>query len=495
MNFIKTRRLLYSNPRLLGRNTILLILALSLWEVPFVRSQTNNNILAKVGEKEITVEDFLQRSELTIRPNNYKNKNVTLNNLISEKILALEAEQNKESLIPAIQNELKGIKEQLMRDKLYYDEAFNKVELDSSEIKNTYRLSTREYELEFYTISDDSMKLRIEEILESAPELTNQIFKDLEEIVGKKPIHKIKYLDPDDELINQAFFKTLLDTGDVIGPIRLSNGNYILARVMNWADYPIIGPADQQTRWNEVKDKMHEMEANKLWYSFIGNVMKGKKIEFDKNSFKLLSDLAYKYYWQNIDADSLNIRISEIPIPETKVNLDSPFFKIDNTVWTISDFKNELKYHPLVYRKKYSDIVDFRQEFKYAIVDMMRDYYLTQEAYKRSLDNSPDINKTIGTWKDAFLANEYMKSICGMAVEEGIVNKSDYSSRTKYWESYLGRLQIKYSDVIWINLEELKKISLSNVDFVAMRPGVPYPLPVPRFPMFIPSGNINYAEK
>ena len=102
-----------------------------------------------------------------------------------------------------------------------------------------------------------------------------------------------------------------------------------------------------------------------------------------------------------------------------------------------------------------------------------------------------DINKTIETWRDAYVANEYMKSICNSAVEEGIVSEDDYSGRTKYWESYLGDLQKKYSDSIWINYDEFNKISLININFVAMRPGVPYPVPIPGFPTLIPSGNLD----
>ncbi len=59
---------------------------------------------------------------------------------MAEKILALEAEHDDKLLLnPSFQGRLKGIKEQLMRDKLYTEVAFKKVELDSQEIKNAYR--------------------------------------------------------------------------------------------------------------------------------------------------------------------------------------------------------------------------------------------------------------------------------------------------------------------------------------------------------------------
>ena len=42
-------------------------------------------ILAQIGEKKISVREFKERSELTIRPPNFKDKKTTLNNLIAEK--------------------------------------------------------------------------------------------------------------------------------------------------------------------------------------------------------------------------------------------------------------------------------------------------------------------------------------------------------------------------------------------------------------------------
>jgi hypothetical protein len=65
------------------------------------RSQPDERILARIGDKQISVKEFLERSELTVRPGPFKNKNISLNNLISEKILALEAEHNNNRLSPA----------------------------------------------------------------------------------------------------------------------------------------------------------------------------------------------------------------------------------------------------------------------------------------------------------------------------------------------------------------------------------------------------------
>jgi hypothetical protein len=478
---------------------VLLVSTLSLLQITFAQSKSEDGILAQIGEKKISVEEFLQRSELTPRPNNFKGKSVTLNNLITEKLLALEAGLDRKlSPSPALQGKLRGIKEQLMRDRLYEEVAYNKVELDSDEVKNVYRASMREYELEFYTIHHKELAERIGAAIDSVPQLSDETFKEVEQILGKKPLHEVSYKDPDDKVIHEALFTSLLDTGSVVGPLRLGNGDFIMMKVVDWVDYPLISGEDQQIRWKKVQEKLHETKAVKLWRSFQTNTMKGKTIEFERNTFNAVSNLAMGYFFKKRESDSLDFQHPElpmIPIGGSEVDPRTPFFTIDSTVWTLDDFKKELVAHPLVFRTQDLSEGNFREQFKLAIVDMVGDYYLTKEAYRRSLDNSEKINRELEMWEDSFLAIGQERSILKSAAERGIIDEHDNASKLKYLESYLLDLQKKYGSSIWINREELGKISLTNVDFFAWRPGVPHPVAVPAFPILIDSENLGYASR
>jgi hypothetical protein len=460
------------------------------------KKQSDEIILAQIGEKEISVKEFLHRSELTIRPDNFKDKKTTLNNLISEKILAVEAESNgKLPDNPGLQATLKGIKEQAMRDKLYDKVAFKKVEVDSQEVRDAYHSSMREYELEFYTIQNTELAQKIIAVLDSVPELTDDIFKELEENVGRKPVHKVNYKDPDDEVIHESLFAKPLELGSVVGPLRVSNGDYILMKVLNWVDYPLISGQDQQARWKKVTEKIHRAKAGKLWHSYQANIMRGKRIVFEKQPFSILSNWAMNKYLSSNENDSLNFQLTEIPSNVPEINLETQFFTIDNKAWTANDFKKELMSHPLVFRTKYLNRDNFAEQFKLAILDMMRDHFVTQEAYQHSLDKSDDVRRTVQMWKDSYLAFSQQKSIINSALQQGIINENDDTGMRRYWESYLLRLQKKYSSSIRINYEALDKISLTNVDFFAIRPGVPYPIAVPAFPTLFLSENLDYAKR
>lgn len=465
---------------------------------PSAQLLKNDVTLAKIGNKEISLDDFLYRSEFTVRPLRFKNKKTTLNNLISEKILAIEAEKSNTKLL---QNQvfigrLKGIKEQLMREKLYEIKADKKVVVDSNAVLQKYKTSRREYEVEFFVIGNDSASEAIGETLRRYPGSSDSIFKSLEKKINKKPTQNVKYLDNNDENISDALFSSLLDTGAVVGPVKLHNGENILMRVKDWKDEILFSGEDQRIRWNKIAEKIHQTKALNLWDDYMLEVMKDKRIDYNNEVFFKLAGLAYQYYLdKNLPPDSVELRLNEIPKLDEAIDLKSPFFTIDGNTWTVKDFKQELVSHPLVYRARYIDQKTFNKQFLYAIADMVRDHYLNIEAYKMHLDTLKEINKTVGIWRDSFLAIDQEKNIVDAALEKGIIRKEDNIGKLKYWESYLTSLQERYSDSIEINFKEYNKIKLTKIDVIAFKPGAPFPTIVPGFPIFISSENLEYIKK
>lgn len=453
-----------------------------------------NDTLAIVGNKIITVHDSRERSEFTVRPQNFKNKNITLNNLILEKILSLETGHDaKSTLNPGIHAFLKGIKEQEMRAQLYYKVAYNKVKPDTAELKKAYKLSTREYELEFYRLPNKKFANRVDSAIHSSPEKSDSLFKEIEDILGKKPVHTTKFNDDDDDAIHKSLYTDTINLETVLGPIKLSDGSYIVMKVLKWTDYPLITGEEQQARWNEVNDIVHLRKAGEQWRSFQADVMKGKRLEFDKHTFDKLSKWAMERYLATKKSDSMNVLPAELEIKKPDINFDTPLFTFDDKTWTLQEVREIIRSHPLVYRTTELDSSNFRQQFKYAIIDLMRDYSLTKVAYKRSLDKDENVKNTINMWKDSFLADNKAKAIVDEGEEQGVVDKNDQSQLSKFWNSRVDELKKKYGQSIWINYSLLDRIELTKIDMIAMKPGFPFPMEVPHFPAYTVSGNLDYA--
>jgi len=140
------------------------------------------------------------------------------------------------------------------------------------------------------------------------------------------------------------------------------------------------------------------------------------------------------------------------------------------------------------------DSTIFRQQFSLAFIDLMRDYYLTKAAYKRSLDKHKEVKNTVNMWKDSFLASNKAKNIVDEAAEQGMVNKSDQRALSEFWNSKVDSLKNKYGYKIWINRALLARLDLTKIDMITMKPGFPYPLEVPQFPALAPSGNLDYIK-
>jgi hypothetical protein len=458
----------------------------------FVRP-SNNEALATVGGKIITVKDFRKRSEFTVRPDNFKNKEITLNNLILEKILALEAEQaQNHHLNSGSQAALDGIKEQEMREQLYYREAFEKVKLSPEEVREAYALATREYEVEFYRLPNKKFAERVQEVMRNSPEGSARLFKEIEETLGRQPLHTVKFQDDDDDAIHKALFTTLVDTGTVIGPLQLGDGGYIVIKVQKWVVYPLISGEEQQAHWNKVSDILRNRRAAKQWRAYQMGVMKGKRLEFNKQAFEVLSSWALDSYFKQKQSDSLHLP----PVIDGKISeidRSKQFFVLDKKVWTIDDFRNVIRTHPLVYRTTALDSANFSKQFKLAVIDLMRDYYLTKAAYKNKLDTHEEVMNTVTIWKDSFLSTGIQKSIIDSGLAKGIFKVDDQRGRSEYWNAQLDALQKKYSKSIWINHELLKSVKLTKIDMIAMKPGFPYPLEVPQFPLLKASDNLKYA--
>jgi hypothetical protein len=455
-------------------------------------SKDNSTILIELGSKKITSQDILQRAELTVRPGNIKTLNAILNNLIVEKLFAIEAgDTNILSNNESFRSYIKGLKEQKMRELLYERIAVHKVKLDPDEIQTYYNLSQRVYHTEFFTVNNSQLIEKINNRIQKNSESRNKIFEEIAQ-TGIGSEHVIKWKDHDHDEIHGALFSKPLNVGHVLGPIRLSNDQSIMIKITNISIYPVIGQEDAMLRMNEVKEKLNEIKAKSYWNTYKKELMQGKQIKFEKNIFNQIVNLylaANKELKEsslpgslNSDKDHSDYLSSLKQIDEL---LDQPFFKVDNQVWTVEDFKKAIMSHPLVYRQKQIPPSEFAMSFKIAIADLITDHYLNQEAYRKSLDKNYRVKKKAELWSDALIAkyhlDKYMDSnVCNYTNKQN----SNYV-KLKTLDAYLHSLSKKYESQIKINTEAFKEIQLTEIPLFAIRPGLPYPVVVPEFPNYM----------
>ena len=118
----------------------------------------SENILAKVGDKTITVNDYIKRCEYVPRPaycrgDNYIHKKIALNSLIAEKLLALEFEKLNYLTTESQRAIITGQKEQAMRHLMLKRFGYEQVKIDTNQIIYLAKISKRKYELRFVTLN------------------------------------------------------------------------------------------------------------------------------------------------------------------------------------------------------------------------------------------------------------------------------------------------------------------------------------------------------
>lgn len=462
------------------------------------RKDKDNPILAKIGGRTITVNEFKYRSEFTIRPKYLSKKGVELNkilldNLIAEKIFAIEAGDTcRLARSKPFNAYLQGIQEQNMREELYFKAAYNKAKVDTNEIKRLYRFAGREYRVAFYSLLKDQLAQKITKQIAVDPKSANAVFDELGG--GKKtPEQNVSWKEAEQEPIFDALFTHPVRQDTVIGPLRLGKNYYVIMKVLDWKDEIALGE-DVLKRWNDAAEKAKKRKSNALWNGILEKWMLGKSIDFNPPVFRKLADLSYTLYAAEGDSQKKDIigdffnkskDVSQIDMfGNEETFLKSPFMTFDGKTWTVEEFRNELAVHPLVYRTKNFTKKNFPQEFRKAVADWIRDRCLTREAYKNNLQKKDSVKRNTLMWRDAMIASwERDERLSRLAKEHRVEGQSD--KLTKVYGTYMDSLMKAYSGRISINTEELKKIELTGSDMVAFKPGVPYPYAVPTFMEFI----------
>jgi hypothetical protein len=474
--------------------------------------QPQENILVNIDNKAtISVEEFIQRAEYTPRPafckgNTYIQKKVILNSLIAEKLLALEAGDKS----PLFKNDeflgfLKGRREQAMRQWMHHVEATDKVKLDTTEIKRAYARAGREVDVEYYAISDSNIINKFGDLLTSDPRCFDELYK---QVAGDTsiPTRKVTWNAPENVHVHDALFSADLSINQVLKPVKLDENDYLIIRVKGWSDDLAMTEKQRQERLDKVNEKLTSINASIIWQSKVADIMKGKKLEFNKDTFDKVDKLFFKLYfkspeqqqdelvdqlWGHKEQDMAQLLSDTYDADLIK----RPFFTVDGKSWTVDDFRRELISHPLVYRKQKMSSKEFPGQLRLAVADLIRDHFVTQEAYKKGYDKINVVQREVDMWRDTFTAlfqkQKYLQSIG----ENRNFAKHYMEIVNERLNPYVNELQKKYYKKIIMDFDQFEKIGLTSIDLYVKQPSQPFQDVVPLFPVITTDNLIEYIAK
>jgi len=455
----------------------------------------DGNIIATIKNKVITKQDFIKRAEYTLRPNYCKSDNnihkkIILNSLIAEKIMAIDIEPyvDKNNFSS---NFLEGIKEQKMREVYLNDMVYSNIKLDSNIVSTHFNNSTKVYEFNYISFSNDSLLADIQYLLNSGETFDNICYNYL--MLSEIPYRKVDYNNESDPAIFNEIFSKKIEKNEIFGPIISKDKKILFLKVIDWVDTPIITTKEKEEQYRLVYQRLYEIEQIKAYDNFILDLMSGYKVKFIEKPFFKLADKAYEFYIskENLKSNqdgNLNF------LNQDDIRFDEPLLKFDKEILTINDINNLILKHPLLFRKQNISYHEFPLYFKYAIVDLIRDEQISKIAYLNDYDKHKDVIKEYDLFKDATLSNLHVKAVLERnAISIDTFNNNHKDMLDDIFNEYIKSLQQKYSDEIKINFDILDEVSLTHIDLYAYKKGVPYPMLVPLFPILTTNHTIDYG--
>lgn len=467
------------------------------------------NILAKVANRTITLQDFIRRAEYSIRPAycrqaNYIHKKIILNSLIAEKLLALEAEKTRVDLLdnPLFQSFIKGRSEQAMRQLHYYEHFYDKVETDSSALMDAYKLAGRTVDITFLNLPDQESALAIKHQAQEGISLDSAYAL----IWGRQtpPRRNVSWFDKESMILHKAVFSPAVTKGSIIGPLTTEDNTFLLLQINGWVDRPAITESDISVRMSDVQKRLREYSAEQNYREWVQHIMTGKQLELNPDIFPAYAEKVTDIYlqsdsvkqvqygkvlWDDPELDFVRDSLASPPmeaIAETDI-----LFHLDNEPWTIQQFHQEIRKHPLVFRKKKMNRREFPSQLRFAIADLVRDIEITKNCYEKKCDKSPTVIRNKELWSDSSISRYYRNMLfTKMGAEYD--HPENIAMRMK---PLVDSLQVIYSDRIEIDTDLFETIELTSIDMSVMQYGVPYPKVVPPFPILTNDDRLDYGRK
>jgi hypothetical protein len=465
----------------------------------------------RIGDKTITANEFIYRAEYTPRPvycrgSTYIHKKIVLNSLIAEKLFALEAGEYNEFITgPNVQAYIKGRREQAMREVLYTKDAYETVVLDTPQILETLKLSGRTYSVTYINFKNYSSA---QSFITNVPKLDTLT---INQQMGF-PVHEywrtrnVSWNETEHDSVLRALYTKPVMVGQVIGPLKIENENYMVLYVNGWTDNPIITDRQFKSHWADVSGYYKRQSAQRIYDDIIAKVMRGRSIVFERDTFQRLADILAPLYLASSDNNRVELNkvlrpgVDEDNVFRSATNdlksiYQNVLFRLDGRIWTVEYILEVIKTRPLVFRKNTIQNHEFAEQLKYAIIDVITDKYITERAYRRGYDNSNSVKRTEWLWKDhinALYERNRILSNCS-------VDSSSSSSYLQLIEACLNSvvdsLQAKYSEIIEIDIDIFEDLMLSRIDMMVFKDNLPYPVKIPSFPLLTTDHILDYGKK
>ena len=419
-----------------------------------------DTVLAKVGDQNITTEEFKERFELAPQVysregNNYSKEQDLLYSIIAEKLWAQHAENTGFDTTEIMRTTFKALRDMFVRDALYKIEISNKINVTDQELRAGLKRHFTNLELRSIK-SDDSTeiysfynKLRSGIPFDSLLSLNNEKALPVEIKYGEmiKPI--------EDSLYD-------LNKNQYTAPIKSTTGWFIFELIDK--KRLTYTSEDIESALKDVKQTIEDRQALQLTENFLKNFLAGKEVTTNGDLFWSISNkiskiLAERKLKESIpDTVSVYLKDKDILKIENELGPDTlkmVFIHFKENPFTVQDF---LRY--FIFEGFFSNKVDSRTiaaKLSARVKETIQDELLVREGYRRGLESLPNVKADIEMWKDNYLAQLF---------KDKMIDSINTFTESEVYNYYQKLKNEKDPNKVEVNIIELLTDSLSVIDNV-----------------------------
>jgi parvulin-like peptidyl-prolyl isomerase len=378
-------------------------------------SQKDNDVLAKIGDKVITVDEFKYRYEFTPQINRknseksiQRSKEEFLYTLIAEDLFAEEAEKLGYDTTESMKMNFIPMEKMQVRDALYKKEIKNLIKLDDKKITEGLWLSNNKLFVDYlYSHNKDSIDFAYQELKKSSNfDSTVALLKNIEYV--KEP-YEVTYGKMFPEPEKEVF---ALKINEYTKPQQSPDGWYIFRLL---SQIPVeYKTADQ--KMSLVKKTVESRTEDSLYNSFYTKFFKDKHVTTDGNLFWSLVDSTQKLIEEIKTRDKIKdndkIILSSDDLVRLKNSfpqdsLKKTFIKFAENPVSFNDFLNEFLFEGF-----YTFTTDKRtiaNQINSRVKRQIELEMLARYGYEQGLESLNEVRSSTEIWKNNYLATLFRK--------------------------------------------------------------------------------------
>jgi parvulin-like peptidyl-prolyl isomerase len=391
----------------------IIFLGITLFLLSCTDDSSQDSVLARVGKENITLEQFeksfVLNPQYSIRTPLRKARSSQIEFLVQQKYYYMAAREVNLANDPVIQNRIRYIKNQEIIKAHIHQKFLNDIKIGEQQlIESLRRVNTKVRIQHLFSENLDETEVLAKRLSEgeSFESLAKEIYRDssLSETGGD--LGYIGFGDIDSQLEDRVYE---MEIDEISEPVQSAYGFHIL-KVSDMVQDEQFKEMALPTKISLVNDILRNRQADRAIREYLAELAGNEKIQVNNRILDVLVKATQRVMgkrYSEADLFKPPVRSGDLKQIELSVDdvLDEVLVRFSDQEMQVADFLNRLKQMPPLHRP----YLKTRSRMSQAIIDMIRNDLLLEDARKLSLHKSEEVNKTIEDLLKEFLAEEFQK--------------------------------------------------------------------------------------